>query len=460
VTDATLFDCASTSKSFTAAAIALLVDDDARFPEVKWDTPVWRLLPDDFVMSSEIYAHELTVEDILSHRTGCPDHEQSLMGETAANPDTPKTVTRNLRNLSTNKPLRTTYQYSNIMYTVASHLIEALTGTSFKSFLATQLWGPLDMKNTYFQVHSVEEHNHQDRLSKGYRWDEKKEEFVEVQWWRQHEGQGAGSIFSCVSDYAKWVRCMMHQSLPLSTNSHKELIQPRVIVNPDREIQSDDEKLFSHTFYALVWEVQNYRAHSLIGHDGSVSGYESKMFYLPHWDWGIVVFGNSSGVGEVAEILCLTLIDDVLGIPLRDKADWSRIIEERGSKAREEEERNENSLWSIDPKNRLPLRLPLLEFAELYHHPGYHTMTLVAQDNRLAADCNDRSLPFELYLSHVSDTRFNVQFHLEWDDYSVILKAQFQLRDDGKAVTRFGTDLSEDMAGELIWFVKRANEII
>src|ERR1700753_2016597 len=90
VTDVSLFDCASTSKSFAAAALALLVEDDINFPHVKWDTPVSRLLPDDFIMSKESYTHELTIEDILSHRTGFPNHDDALMGETAAIPDTPK----------------------------------------------------------------------------------------------------------------------------------------------------------------------------------------------------------------------------------------------------------------------------------------------------------------------------------------------------------------------------------
>ena len=70
-TSETLFDIASASKSMTAAAVALLVEDEA-YPQVRWDTPVANLLPDDFVLSDERYTHEVTVEDILSHRSGFP----------------------------------------------------------------------------------------------------------------------------------------------------------------------------------------------------------------------------------------------------------------------------------------------------------------------------------------------------------------------------------------------------
>ena len=70
VTADTLFDIASSSKSLTAASVALLVEDDDQYPQVQWDTAMSSLLPDDFVMSGKGYTESVTVEDILSHRTG------------------------------------------------------------------------------------------------------------------------------------------------------------------------------------------------------------------------------------------------------------------------------------------------------------------------------------------------------------------------------------------------------
>ncbi|KAG4222219.1 hypothetical protein PC116_g29306 [Phytophthora cactorum] len=68
----TLFDIASSSKSLTAAAVALLVDDDKKYPEVKYEAIMSHLLPDDFVMPKAEYTESVTVEDILSHRSGMP----------------------------------------------------------------------------------------------------------------------------------------------------------------------------------------------------------------------------------------------------------------------------------------------------------------------------------------------------------------------------------------------------
>ena len=69
-TAGTLYDIASSSKSLTAASVALLVEDNENFPEVQWKTSLHELLPGKFVMPTPELTKLVTVEDILSHRTG------------------------------------------------------------------------------------------------------------------------------------------------------------------------------------------------------------------------------------------------------------------------------------------------------------------------------------------------------------------------------------------------------
>jgi len=66
----TLFDIASCSKSLTAASVALLIDDNENHPEVQYDSIMSDVLPGDFVMPGVGYTENVTVEDVLSHRTG------------------------------------------------------------------------------------------------------------------------------------------------------------------------------------------------------------------------------------------------------------------------------------------------------------------------------------------------------------------------------------------------------
>lgn len=70
-TSDSLFDIASASKSLTHASVALLVEDE-KYPDVKYDSIMSSLLPGDFVMSTKERTDSVTVEDVLSHRTGLP----------------------------------------------------------------------------------------------------------------------------------------------------------------------------------------------------------------------------------------------------------------------------------------------------------------------------------------------------------------------------------------------------
>lgn len=77
VTPDTLFDIASSSKSLTAASVALLVEDED-LPEVKWDALMSDLLPDEFILSSEQYTKDIMLDDVLGHRTGLTGYDECM----------------------------------------------------------------------------------------------------------------------------------------------------------------------------------------------------------------------------------------------------------------------------------------------------------------------------------------------------------------------------------------------
>jgi CubicO group peptidase (beta-lactamase class C family) len=74
VTPETLFFGGSTTKAFTAAALAVLIAN-GNHTGLSWKTPVVELIRDDFVLEDEVRTGLITVEDVLSHRTGMPRRE-------------------------------------------------------------------------------------------------------------------------------------------------------------------------------------------------------------------------------------------------------------------------------------------------------------------------------------------------------------------------------------------------
>src|SRR5262245_43168605 len=65
VASKTLFGIASNTKVFTATALGLLVEET----KIEWDAPVVRYLP-AFALSDPYVTRELTVRDLLVHRSG------------------------------------------------------------------------------------------------------------------------------------------------------------------------------------------------------------------------------------------------------------------------------------------------------------------------------------------------------------------------------------------------------
>src|SRR5260370_864968 len=67
----TLFGIASNTKVFTATALGLLVEEG----KIEWDAPVIRYLP-AFAMWDPFVTRELTVRDLLVHRSGLGQQAQ------------------------------------------------------------------------------------------------------------------------------------------------------------------------------------------------------------------------------------------------------------------------------------------------------------------------------------------------------------------------------------------------
>lgn len=68
----TLFDIVSSSGFLTVACVRLLVNDNENYPEMQYDAIMSTLLPGDFVIPGTGYTEGVTLEDILSYRSGMP----------------------------------------------------------------------------------------------------------------------------------------------------------------------------------------------------------------------------------------------------------------------------------------------------------------------------------------------------------------------------------------------------
>ncbi|KAI1102504.1 beta-lactamase family protein [Jackrogersella minutella] len=490
----TLFDIASCSKSMTAASVGLLVEDNEKYPKVQWETTMSSLLPDDFVMPTTEATQGVTVEDILSHRTGMGCHDLSYMGPQAAQPDTARSVTRNLRNLDMVYPLRAKFLYNNMMFTVAAHLVEVKTQQSFTEFLEEHFFQPLGMDSTSLQPSSARAKGLGGRMARGYEWFKEDSAYRNFPPPDAPESQGAGFIVTSVNDYIKWVKALLRREGPVSETLYQGLVRLRSFQNPDGKRL---RKFESPLMYAAGLDVSWYRGYTVIGHGGYIGGFGSHFFFLPEMNFGIVAMGNAGNANPVSNSVCRLLINAVLNVskmdrPLKSKkskkktpdavksdltirtkarpSDHTRSTRKNESRRDDKSDNVSNNEEAKDqttprdapkPKSKKPQQKPekkprpqtkpLSEYVGKYWNPGYHTLTVDIKDDKLFVDATDRTFGCTMTFEHVSDQRkyiAHISDVYEGGDYKAT--TQFVFDESGRAV-RMGLDFESELK-HLIWF--------
>ena len=137
VTPQTLFRIASNTKAFTTAALAMLVDER----KLRWDDPVIDHLP-GFQMYDPYVTHEMTIRDLLTHRSGLGLGAGDLMFFPPSDIGRDEIV-RRLRFIKPATSFRSAYAYDNLLYLVAGQVIGAVSGKSWDDFVKDRIFTPL-----------------------------------------------------------------------------------------------------------------------------------------------------------------------------------------------------------------------------------------------------------------------------------------------------------------------------
>jgi CubicO group peptidase (beta-lactamase class C family) len=455
----TLYYGASTTKSFTAAALMMLIEDSAHTPKpITLQTKISSLIPEDFVLQDEYATHHATLEDALTHRLGLNHHE----GSYGTRDYTVKEVVQSLRYLSMHSELRVRFQYLNLGYMVLQHVIQESTGMWIGDFHQRRIWDPLGMDNTYIRLRDAQNaaaHNGKD-LANGYSWD-----LISRTLNKQTLGDtllvGQGGIITSVRDYAKYLRAMIFQTLPLSDSLQTELIKPRIFSYDTAPMPYD-----SYIGYALGWGVTNYKGNTLVTHSGGINGFAARLAFMPTQKWGIAILCNADMLGSSCiDTLFVHLMDDFLHVPQAERVDLVPACDAAFAQIKDMYLHSRRDLFPDLPAKIVPLAFPLEAYAGTYSHPAYRTFTFevikpreglpVKESTKQVLHAKtERLVNFLIDLEHVSGEYFVGYINCEVPSAIALsaLKAQFCTDVKGKVV-RLGIE-SEVMIGshETLWF--------
>jgi CubicO group peptidase (beta-lactamase class C family) len=308
----TRFGIASNTKLFTATALALLVEEG----KLAWDQPVIRYLP-WFAMYDPFVTRELTIRDLLVHRSGLGLGAGDLLWWPASTYDR-KEVARRLRYIKPATSFRSAYAYDNVLYSVAGEVIEAVSGQSWEDFVATRILAKVGMTGS--------DARHSD-AGKG---DDVAQPHARVEGmvrpvtpFASDNVNPAGGVNSSAEDMAKWVMVQLDSGRtadsarlwsPRSTRELWAIVTPLPLGEPPPELAA---LRANFNGYALGVNVRDYRGKKMLTHTGGLPGYVSRVTMLPELRLGVVVLTNSESTTAFT-IITNRIVDHFLAAPPLD----------------------------------------------------------------------------------------------------------------------------------------------
>src|SRR3990167_3197343 len=141
VTPDTIFSIASMTKSFTAALLAMQIDDG----KYNWNTKVLKLYP-SFKLYDPNTTQAFAVRDLIAHDSGLPEDATDTMGNFGYSLEH---IIYTLRFVKPVAKFRTQFAYEDVFPMLAGKIIAQTAHQRYGVFLHQQLLAPLGMRRTY-----------------------------------------------------------------------------------------------------------------------------------------------------------------------------------------------------------------------------------------------------------------------------------------------------------------------
>ena len=308
VESSTNFGIASNSKAFTAAALAILVDEG----KIKWDDKVIQHIP-EFKMYNDYVTKEFTIRDLLTHRSGLGLGAGDLMVWPDGHNFTPKDIINNIQFLKPVSDFRSKYDYDNLLYIIAGEVIERVSGQAWTDFVTNRLLEPIGMTNSAANWHLVKDKKN--AIAPHVPIDGK---LQVIERYTNTIFDAAAGIYSNVDDVAKWLQFNLDKGKVngkqiISEKQMKEMITPQTL----QKVATTQPYNSLFKAYGLGWQLQDYNGKLEVSHTGGLEGIVTQTIFYPQLNLGIVVLTNQQA-GVAFNSVSNTIKDFYLGNPEKD----------------------------------------------------------------------------------------------------------------------------------------------
>ncbi|MEO7634229.1 MAG: serine hydrolase [Sphingomicrobium sp.] len=422
----TIFGTGSTGKAFTVAALATLVDAG----KLKWDDKIIDHMP-DFRMWDSWVTREMTVRDLLVHRSGLGLGAGDLLFVPNSDLSRKETV-RRLRFIKPATSFRSAYAYDNILYMVAGQLVEDVSGEPWEQYMHTHVFAPLGMNHSTdsdaeFQATADRAHPHGrfDGAIVGLG----RQQPYGPEATLATNAAPAGGLAISANDMTRWLLTQLGRGQIPGSNARLFSAEQSTQMWTPVTLQPIDPRPpeFAVTqpnfdAYALGWDVQDYRGTKVISHGGAVFGSLTQVVLIPSRNIGFSIAVNSEE-GEIVRGLMNELLDHYLGLP---PGQWPEKYHAY------KQGRLAAAAKVVSAQQAKPARvgpsLALDRYVGDYADPWYGTISVRRSGNALAIQF-PHSTGMDSVLTHYQYDTFRTQPALRWIEPAFVT---FSIDADGK----------------------------
>lgn len=394
----TVFQIGSASKAFTAALLAILVDQG----KINWTDRVIDHIP-GFEMYDPWVTREFQVRDLMAQHSGMQPNAGDLMAFIGMSRDYIKSKIRFMKPVGS---FRADFGYVNNLSLVAAELIERKSeNKTWEQIVQEKIFRPLGMQSSTAEFDSFRKTSN---VASPHKWINGKVTALETdapQLGWVYTYAPAGGINSTVFDMARWVRMLLGKggfegSQIMSPENLGFVLSAQTVIgnSPGSEPLAPTILAKYPRLYCEGWFFFGLRPCPLIWHTGDTNFMHSAVALIPDANLGIVILTNL-GWARMVDALVLKFYDLYFGqftdcFHDQPSADWSKLYDEECEK-----QLNKGlGQFAKRPEDAFPPQ-PLARYTGTFHNSVYGDLNVDRDPNcetKLQVTIGPKNLTFEL----------------------------------------------------------------
>lgn len=365
----TPFGIASTSKAFTAAALAILVERG----KIKWEDKVTTYIP-EFKMYNDYVTNNFTIQDLLTHRSGLGLGAGDLMIFPDGADFTIDDIIGAFQHFEPTSAFRTKFDYDNLLYLVAGELTARVSGKTWEAFVAEEILNTLQMDNSYASFNDAIKNN---TPATPHAFDGQSLNRIQnpqTDLAQTKLNGAAGGIWASANDLCKWMMVQLNEGkygadlsqTLFSQEQQREMWRLHTPINRQQDPRSPFKVNFSG--YGLGWFLSDFNGFFKVEHSGLIAGMSSEITLIPELELGIVVLNNSEGAGFLNGLMGFLLLDEYL--ELETGINWLQMAKGMQQQGQQMGDPDSEKVWATVAANE-DVQVEKENYIGIYEDPWF-----------------------------------------------------------------------------------------